>query len=700
MSEDPMLPEPVAQALCAYRASLAEHGMSWGEPLVPYVRLMSLSRFVSGEEFFRAAFARVRARLPGVPPAEHGTRMLDLDFDEVLRDALGGDIPDGLAVLRLTPAGPELTGGPVPVLDDRPVPLALLLDNATAHHSEVRAGGGTVRLRPGGARLLDVDTATEVAVDGTPLCLGALTRTEPRVTLRLRAGFPCRWSVWSDDGQGWYPHGAPPRRDFHGIPYFHGDDLLVEVPARPLTVRVTRGMEYGVAETTVTPVPHDRGETGGTTPAGEATGPARVPGGTPAGDGEILVELTPERLYDAAEAGWYGADLHVHLNFAGDVVATPAMAAAMQHGEDLHVLNLLASNIAGDRVFDREALEHWSGEDLPWSDATHVARMGFEYRNDLLGHLHAFGSSAPPSHYHSGFGETPDWPPSTAVCEELRRHGAVVGYAHAFKTPIETPEQIIGDGSRQCTARMAVVDAALGLVDGMEVLHYGSAVGSSTVYQRLLGGGNRLAAVAGTDSMLSFTRQRMEMVSSPLGWERTYARVHGPLTAAAYAEAVRRGRTFATTGPFLRLTVDGAEPGDTIEPRPGDRLRVTVHAVGPEVERLVVRTADGVLAEGPPGELTAEFVVRGPTYVVAVADGGPHPRSLFTGVYAHTSPVYVDVGRRRVARPEDVRWCLDWMDRLEKLVRDQARLPALSQLDDHLSYIDEARRVYLSRLPH
>ncbi|MFC6080539.1 CehA/McbA family metallohydrolase [Sphaerisporangium aureirubrum] len=665
-----MLPRSVARALGAYRASLAEYGMGWGEPLIPYVRLMSLSRFVSEEAFFRAAFARVRAQEPDASAAEHGTRVLDLDFDEVLRDAVGGDPPDGLAVVRLTPSGPRLTGRPVTVLDGRPMPLALLLDNAGPGEAEAGVGGQEVRLPPGGARLLDVDTATEVTAGGTRLALGTLTRPAPSVRLRLRAGFPCRWSVWSEDGQGWYPPGAPPRRDYHGTPYFHGDDLLLEVPAGPLTVRVTRGMEYGIAETAVTPAPA----------------------------GETLVELAPERLYDAAAGGWYGADLHVHLNFAGDVVATPAMAAAMQHGEDLHVLNLLASNIAGDRVFDREALEHWAGQDLPWSDGTHVARMGFEYRNDLLGHLHAFGTTAPPSVYHSGFGGAPDWPPSGAVCEELRRRGAVIGYAHAFKTPIETPEQIIGDGARQCTARMAVVDAALGLVDAMEVLHYASAVGSSSVYRRLLGGGNRLAAVAGTDAMLSFTRQRMEMVSSPLGWERTYARLAGPLTADAYAEAVRRGRTFATTGPFLRLTVDGAEPGDTVEPRPGDRIRVTAHAVGPEVERLVIRTADGVLAEGPPDELTAEFVVRTPTYVVAVADGGSHPRSLFTGVYAHTSPVYLDVARRRVARPEDVRWCLDWIDRLEKLVRDHADLHTRAQLEDHLSYIDEARRVYMSRL--
>jgi hypothetical protein len=672
MSDDPMLPDAVAGALEEYRRALAEHGMNWGEPLSRYVRLMSLSRFADEETFFGAAFGRIRAAHPEAIHAEHETLVSGLDFDEVLRDVLDGDPPDGLAVLRLTPEGHRLDGRPRAVLDTRPVPLTLLLDNGRASPVEVCVGARPYRLAPGGARLVDLDTATEVtiaeATGAERVDMSAMTRLAATARLRVRAGFPCRWSVWSGGGQGWYPEGIPARRDYHGTPYFHGDDIVLDVPAEPLTVRVTRGMEYGFAETSVTP------------------------------SGEILVELTPARLYDAAARGWYGGDLHVHLNFTGDVVATPAMAAATQHGEDLHVLNLLAANVAGPRVFDREALEHWAGRDLPWSDETHLARMGAEYRNDLLGHLHAFGLTAAPSRYHSGFAGGPDWPPNAAVCQELRDLGAVVGYAHAFHSPVETPGDVIGTGRPQCTARMAVVDAALGLVDSMEILHFSSAAGSSAVYRRLLGAGNRLAAVAGTDSMLSFTRQRMEMVASPPGWERTYARVDGPLTAASYAEAVRLGRTFATTGPFLELAVEGHGPGDTVDLEPGGRVTVTARVAGPEVERLSILTADGVLAEGPPGEITAELVVGAPTYVVALAEGGPHPRSLFTGVFAHTSPVYVDVRGRRAVRAEDLHWCLEWLDRLERLVRERARLDTKEQLGDHLDLIDEARRVYLSRL--
>ncbi|OPG06393.1 CehA/McbA family metallohydrolase [Microbispora sp. GKU 823] len=396
-------------------------------------------------------------------------------------------------------------------------------------------------------------TATVLTVDGEPVDLSGLARPASAARLRLRAGFPCRWSVTSADGQGWYPEGVPERRDNDDRPFFHGDDIVLAVPCEPVTIRVSRGMEYGVAETTVVP----------------RTGE------------ETLVGLAPQRLYDAAARGWYGADLHVHMNWAGDLVAVPAEAAAAQLGEDLHVLNLVAGNVAGDRVYDREALQHWAGRDLPWSDAGHVARMGVEYRNDLFGHVHVFGVAAPPAVYHTGFGADADWPPNAAVCGDLREPRAVLGYAHPFHGPVSSPEDVAANGTRNCTGRALVVDAALGLVDGVEVLHFSdlsSAPGTAEVYRRLVGAGNRLAALAGTDTMLSFTRQ--DTVSSPPGWERVYARVDGPLSAESFAEAVRRGRTFATTGPWLELTVDGLGPGETLDLEGGETVAIRARASG------------------------------------------------------------------------------------------------------------------------
>ncbi|HUR02818.1 MAG TPA: CehA/McbA family metallohydrolase [Nonomuraea sp.] len=754
MGGESELPEAVTGALEEYGRLLGEHGITWGEPEIPYVKLFARRRVLAPAQmdlFWRLAFRRLAARHPGEPQDQLATRLAEPDFDELLRDTLDGELPAHLAALRLTATGAVLDCVPQAVLDgvprapqDRahdlaphpahdsaPHPahyrapraepgradhagprIALLVDSRRDVAGAVVVDGVERVVGPRGAWLVEIDRDSTVTVDGAPVPIDGLVRTAPAATVRLSAGFPCRWSVTGADGQGWFPEGTPHRHDFHGRPYFHGDDLVLRVPAEPLTITVTRGMEYGEATTEITPEPGE----------------------------ERRVRLVPQRVYDAAALGWYGGDLHVHLNWAGDVVGGPSDAAAAQHGEDLHVLNLLAGNVSGTRVYDRAALDHWGGEDLPWSDATHVARMGAEYRNDLLGHVYAFAPRAAPDRFHTGFDGDADWPPNAEGLRELRGLGALVGYSHPFHQPIgdsDSPKSIVWPAPRNCAARELVADAALGLVDSLDVLTHSSITGTAAVYRRLIGAGNRLAVTAGTDSMISFTRAGNQ--SNPPGWARVYAQVEGALTAVSFADAVRAGRTFATTGPWLELSVDGYGPGDTIDARPGDRLTVTATAIGPEVTAVRVRTADGVRAGAerlPAGErwggevrglepatspgdwaeaggrppmlhrrgeeevlsVTVELEAGHPTYVIAEALCDPHPRTLNHTGYALTSPVYVDVDSGQVARPADVRWCLDWLDLLEDLIKRHARLAGRDQLADHLAVLRQARAVYRSRL--
>ncbi|MEU8802246.1 CehA/McbA family metallohydrolase [Spirillospora sp. NPDC048819] len=669
---DALHPPEVQRALEEYRALLREHGPTWGEDPIGYVRQIAASAFLMDEhDYWITCLRKVVDAHPGASDEEIDARILDLDVHEVVRDALGGRVLDNLPALRVTPGGVSLEAVPRAVLDDDPVRTTLLIDSSRDAPVVVRVDGADHEIPARGARLVPVTSHGHVTVDGTRVPLGPLTRQALAGRLRLRAGLPCRWTVVGADGHGWYPPGAPHRIDAHRLPYFHGDDIVLDVPAEPLTVRVTRGMEYDTAETEVAP-----------------------------GVGvETLVELSPRRLYDAAARGWYGGDMHVHMNWAGDTVGTPAQAAAVQHGEDLHVLNLVAGNVASQRVYDREALEHWAGRDMPWSDATHLARLGVEYRNDLLGHLYAFGVTAPPGRFHTGFLGTADFPPNGVGCRELRDLGAVLGYSHPFHIPMseDDPPAAALAGGRNCSSREIVADAALGLIDSLDVLNHSSIQTTAIVYRRLLGAGNTLAVTAGTDAMLSFQRRGNQ--SSPPGWERVYARVDGPLTAASFAEAIRRGRTFATTGPWLELDVNGHGPGDVLDVAPGERVTVTARTIGPEVLRIELRTAGGVLAEGPPGEVTAEFTAGGPTYVVAVAIGPQHERSMHhSGAFAHTSPVHLHVDGRHVAREADLRWCLEYLDRLEDLLRRAARIDDPNQLVTHLDLLDAARAVYTARL--
>jgi hypothetical protein len=247
-------------------------------------------------------------------------------------------------------------------------------------------------------------------------------------------------------------------------------------------------------------------------------------------------------------------------------------------------------------------------------------------------------------------------------------------------------------------ARELVADAALGLVDSIDLISPFDDEGAVFLYHRLLSCGLRLAATAGTDTFLSFSHGP-GVASNPPGWGRVYADLGGrTLSLEAFKQAIRAGRTVVTNGPWLRFDVDGHGPGAVLDATVGDRLTVTATVEGPGAEHLVLVGPDGVLAEGDAGSgLRVETAVDGPTWIAAVARGGGHPNTLDASVLAHTTPVFVDVGGRRVARADDARWCLDFLDTFEGFVGEHGHFhpsTRAAHLGDLVAVIDEARAFY------
>ena len=270
----------------------------------------------------------------------------------------------------------------------------------------------------------------------------------------------------------------------------------------------------------------------------------------------------------------------MHLNYSGDLVCAPADAARMQHGEGLHLLNLVAGNftdvarlrpgpVRGDRR-PRPALV----------GRRPVARMGVEYRNDLLGHVHALGPTGA-----AGAGTRPatsaptqpdDWPPNQVACEELRALGATVGYAHPAGSAF--PDD--GGPTRSSPTRARSRPASSSptprsaLVDSIDVISPFDDEGAVVP----LPPAALLRAAAGGDRR----HRRVPVVlhgsaaaSNPPGWGRVYAHLGGePLSVAAFQDAIRAGRTIVTNGPWLTLDVDGHGPGAVLDRAAGDRLAV------------------------------------------------------------------------------------------------------------------------------
>jgi hypothetical protein len=692
----------VAAMLSEYRTLNAERRHDWGG---------ENERVARGQAYARWLGPRILAAVFGGQ---------DGDWPAAVRDCLVDPLPTGLIVASLGGDGVRLRAGPTPyVVPGGTAEVAVLLDSRLDDPTELPVDGTPTPVEAGGVELITVTGPADRTVSIGP---ATASQGEPAgpARLRLRARGPSRWSVVDDRGGAWFPDGRLRKWDYHGRPMFHGDDLVLEVPAVPLRVTCARGMEFGTEETTITPEP------GATT----------------------SVELEPERRYETSARGWYGGDLHVHMNYSGDLVCGPDDAACMQVGEGLHLMNLVAGNLGHTRVYDREAFEVTVGDDLPWTTEDRVARFGVEFRNDLLGHFHALGPAGRPTRYFTGHAASDhpvDWPPNADACREFQGLGAPVGYTHPVFSPLR-------DGSaaeafsypRSVEARELVADAALGLVDSVDLLGPNDAEGTALLYHHLLNCGLRLAATAGTDVWLSYSRG--PLISNPPGWARVYADLRGaPLSVAAFQEAIRAGRTLVTNGPWLELTADGRRPGDILQAEPGQPISVSARTTGPGVAHLELIGPDGVLAHSGPrgggsGGGTAaggwddglgdnrldgglagggsHGVVRGSApdggmgrtlddlaidatvqagdsmWLCAVARGPRHPSVLGPVVFAHTSPVYVEVQGQPVVRAPSARWLLDWLDRLEELVRTHGQFADDGQRDEVVAVIEQARPYY------
>jgi hypothetical protein len=644
-----LLPPPVGAMLEEYRAMQAERPTEWGGEFDEVGRGQAYARWLGPHLVFSAG-----------------------DWPATVRAALPDPLPTGLVVATLEPVGVVLRTGPRPyAIPGGTAEVGVLVDSRRAQPAIVDVDGEKVQVAAGGVELV---THTGPAPWRLSVGTASTSASEqvPAARLRLRAGAPSRWSVVDDRGVAWFPEGALRKWDADRRPMFHGDDIELDVPAVPLTVSCGRGMEFETVSTTVTP------GAGATVP----------------------VRLHLPRLHDPAADGWYGGDLHVHMNYSGDLVVRPQDAGVMQLGEGLHLMHLVAGNIGRTRVYDREAFEATVAEDLPWSSDEHVARFGVEFRNDLLGHVHGLGLTGVPSRYSTGHAasEHPDdWPANAHACAELRELGATVGYTHPVFSPLSdgTPADAFGF-PRSVEARELVADAALGLVDSVDLLGPNDAEGTTVVYHHLLSCGLRLAATAGTDVWLSFSSG--PLISNPPGWARVYADLRGaPLSVAAFQEAIRAGRTLATSGPWVELVVDGRGPGDVVETEVGTVLPVRIACTGLGVDSLQLVGPDGVLADSDGSAVTTTVAVTSSTWLCAVARGPAHPSVPGAPVFAHTSPVHVEVLGQPVRRAASARWLLDWLDRFEALVREHGRFTEDTQRDDVLDVIARARPYYAAQ---
>ena len=161
------------------------------------------------------------------------------------------------------------------------------------------------------------------------------------------------------------------------------------------------------------------------------------------------------------------------------------------------------------------------------------------------------------------------------------------------------------------------------------------------------------------------------------GHHRVYATIDGQFTADNFWQAVKEGRSFATTGPILTFTADGQGMGATISSTSTNtqpiQLLTTVRSIESleslqiihnglvaALLKLINKKPAPVLKE----ELNHELMPKRSGWIAA--------RSFYRAPdgllrQAHTSPIYLSIDRKPIASKEDAQYMIRWIDVLEDI---------------------------------
>jgi len=272
-----------------------------------------------------------------------------------------------------------------------------------------------------------------------------------------------------------------------------------------------------------------------------------------------------------------------------------------------------------------------------------------------------------------------------------RSRRGLAGYAHPFYLNDKDPEEYDYQGAREFPA-----DVALGKVDFYDVLcvwSYENA--SSKVWYRLLNLGFKVPATAGTDCFLDFWR------TPSVGSTRVYVSSE-TLDKRAWLEGLAKGKSFVTNGPLVLLEVNGKPPGEVLYLRPDSTVSVKVTACSIlNINKIDLLYNSKVVWSGQPAsgrrvtEAKLSLKVPYDGWIAARVTGPDNQHiAMDTSTFAHTSPIYVIVGKQDPERTADAKYFLKWCNRCIELVKTQALFHSDDQRREVLEVWERARKVF------
>jgi Tol biopolymer transport system component len=463
-----------------------------------------------------------------------------------------------------------------------------------------------------------------------------------------------RIAITASDGRNYAPDdtwmhaddGFDRRRAEHEMQYFHldgGSELTL--PTGTARVIAWHGMEYQIAEISVEVAAKQKNS--------------------------LNIQLQPLPLPDAWQ-DWVSGDVHVHMNYGGTYRNTPSRLARQARAEDLDIIfNLIVNK--EQRIPD---IDYFSPDPDAVSDDRVLIMHAQEYHTSFWGHMGLIGLK---SHLllpdYSAYPHTAAasiYPDNATISRLARAQGAAVGYVHPFLPPAPNPAT-----DAELTNALPV-DVALGLVDYYEVVGFADPRTSADVWYGMLNCGLQVAAAGGTDAMANYASLR-----GPVGINRTY--VQAPSIAADPAKrqddwlaGLKAGRTMATNGPLVGLTVNGTQVGNEISIERDNRvlkIEAFMRSAVP-VDHLELVMNGEVIDSFEPGDdgrsadISRDIPVEKSGWILLRAwNDEAHPLIFDLYPYATTSPSYFTVDGEAARSADDAAYYLAWIGRIREAVQ-------------------------------
>jgi TolB protein len=566
-------------------------------------------------------------------------------------------------------------------------------------------GGGQRRIDAPERKYLKARGRVEIEVLG-----GDGKITPARISVTDSAGrFFAPWDAWISGADGF------DRKESEFEPHYFpsGGKAEIEVPVGKIRVEVMKGFEFAFEKRDVEV---------------SAGGVARVLVKLKAiGEKDAKEKSKPELGGDLRSCGpeaqqccarttagqrgdrdpgnecWVSSDLHVHMNYGGEYRNTPGHLVLQAEAENLGIVNNLIVN-KEQRIPDIA----YSGKQVDAaSNERAMVVHGQEFHTTQWGHLGLLdirdGILLPGYAGYPGTAANSLLPMDADVADMAHARGALVGIAHPFdEDPAAVPR------TQEDTPEELAADVALGKLDYLEVVGFNDYRATAGVWYRLLNLGFRIPAGAGTDAMANFASLR-----GPVGMDRVYARVpSGTVKIESFLDALKTGKTVATNGPLLDLSIGGEKIGGEVKLDGAKNVTFSASLRSiVAVDRWELVCYGAKASEGGDGhhfvqELKmngsrAGGVVRGEVameksgwcLVRASSEKAEYP-ILDNYVYGTTSPIYVTVGGKKPTSREDAEYFVDWMDRTMGMAGKYAYWNSEGEKEVALKKLGEAKRIY------